>query len=464
MRHHAYDSDPPRSRLALITWLALAVCVTAASLVLSHYTSDWSGVLALNTLITPTWVMREVGRLLVNNLKFSANVSRSYDSQYKRMGAKVGNTVNARLPFRPRVSKSQAINIQSVADQIVPITLTDQANTAVDFSTMEETTQVDDYRSRYIQPGVESLVNTMDADGLNRMYKATFWTVGTPGTVPGSTGTNPQAAYLTYLQAGVKLSNSAVPPDGRIAVLNPNMHAYLAAGGLTIFNPQAQMSKVYRSGQFSGHALGFSAWYEDQNVFPHVIGTATGTPLINGASQTGSSIITDGWTASVTILLQGDVIQFAGVNAVNPMSYQSTGQLQDFVVTADVTSDGSGNATIPVYPALTTSGQLQTVTGSPANNAAITVFGTAQAGLAAQAGITTPQALMYHPDAYALVMADLVLPKGLWMSERISSEELAVSVRFLKQYDIMTDLSAARVDVLYGWKAVRPEMGARLAA
>ncbi len=461
MNHHAFDSSPPHSRWALIGWLALAVLTTAASLFLS---ADWSGTLALNTLITPTWVMKEVGRLLVNNLKFSANVSRSYDSQYQRMGAKVGNTVNARLPFRPRVSKSQAINIQAVADTIVPITLTDQANTAVDFSTMEETTQVDNYRSRYIQPGVESLVNTMDADGLQRMYQATFWTTGTPGVPPGSTGTLPQAGYLPYLLAGGKLSNSAVPASGRIAMLGVSHHIYLAQSGLTIFNPQNTISKVFRSGQFADKALGFDEWYEDQNVYPHVIGTCTGTPLVNAASSSGSTVVTDGWTASVTILKAGDVVQFALVNSVNPMSYQSIGERQDFVITADVTSDGAGNATLPIYPPITTSGQLQTVTAGPANNAEVFVFGTAQAGLAGIAGDTTPQALMYHPDAYALVMADLILPKGLWMSERISSEELAVSVRFLKQHDIMTDLSAARTDILYGWKAVRPEMAARTCA
>lgn len=415
-----------------------------------------------NTLINPTWVMNEVGRLLVNNLKFAANVSRSYDDQYSIQGAKVGYTVNARLPQRYTVNKGQAINIQNVVDQIVPITLTDQANVGIEFSTASETMEVDDYRDRYIKPAVEALVNAIDNDGLSRMYQATYWTVGTPGVIPGSTGTLPQAAYQPYLNAGVKLSKAAVPTDGRVAMLDPNMHAYLASGGLAIFNPADTLAKVYRSGMFGAKALGIDEWYMDQNVATHTVGALGGTPLLNGATASGAtSIVTDGWSNSITnVVKKGDILQLAGVYAVNPMSFQSTGQLQDFVVTADASSDGSGNATISISPAIITSGNQQTVTGVPADNAVITIFGHASS----YAALSSPQGLVYHPEAYALVMADLVLPKGCWVSERISNAALGVAVRFIKQYDVMTDQSPARVDVLYGWKAVRPEMACRVAS
>jgi len=77
-------------------------------------------------------------------------------------------------------------------------------------------------------------------------------------------------------------------------------------------------------------------------------GTATGTPLVNGASQTGVSLITDGWTAGITALRTGD---FFGVN----------GELK--MVTADAVADGSGNCTISFEPPLRS---------SPADNAALT--------------------------------------------------------------------------------------------
>src|SRR4030095_1111110 len=416
-----------------------------------------------NSLVTPTWGMKQIGRRLVNNLKFANNVNRSYDSQYVQNGAKVGYTVNARLPQRYTVNKGQALNIQNVIDNIVPITLTDQANVGIEFSMASLTMEMDNYKEKCIAPAVDALVNVLDYDGLNRMYKKTFYTVGTPGVVPGSTGTLPQAANNVYLGAGVKLSNAAVPANGRVAMLNPNMHAFLASANLTLFNPAAQISEQYKSGMFGREALGIVEWFMDQNVATHVVGPLGGAPTVTTSNQTGSAIVTGAWTAGGALRRkEGGVVQFAGCSSINPMSYQSTGVLMDFVVTADTFSDAGGAATIPISPALipVTQGALATCSGSPLAGAAVTIFGHASS----YANIITPQGLVYHPDAYACVMADLELPGGVWVAERISNKQLGVAIRFVKDYNVMTDQSPARVDILYGWAAVRPEMAARVAS
>ena len=418
-----------------------------------------------NTLITPSWVMKEVTRLLVNNLKFASAVNRDYDNQYVQAGAKVGYTVNARLPQQYIVGEGQTVTATGVTDRIVPITLTTQANVAIEFSTASETMEVDDYRDRYVMPAVAAIANKIDSDGLSQMYKKTWWTTGTPGTVPGSTGTLPFAANLPYMQATTKLTNYAVPVDGRVAVLTPEMQQYLSAAQFLNFNPSGQVSEFFRNGMFGRKALGIDEWYMDQNCATHTIGALGGTPRINGANQTGTSILTDGWTGGVTgVLKAGDVIQFAGCYTVNPQNRQSTGQLNDFVVAEDVDSDGGGAATIPLTTpnALTTAGVFQTVDASPADDALISVFGIAQAGQAAIASTQTRQAMVYHPDAYTLVMADLEVPRNQWIAERISNRQLGVSIRFVKGYNTETDQSLARLDVLYGWAAVRPEMGARV--
>ena len=81
-------------------------------------------------------------------------------------------------------------------------------------------------------------------------------------------------------------------------------------------------------------------------------GVATGTPLVNGASQAGRSVVTDGWTPSTSgILKAGDVIKFAGQNKI-------------YMLTDDANSDGGGNATLAIEPALF---------ASPADNEALTV-------------------------------------------------------------------------------------------
>lgn len=82
-------------------------------------------------------------------------------------------------------------------------------------------------------------------------------------------------------------------------------------------------------------------------------GVATGTPLVNGASQTGQTLVTDGWTPSTTgILKAGDYIQ------VGTSLHK---------VLADANSDIGGNATLDIWPRLRS---------SPADNAAITVSNT----------------------------------------------------------------------------------------
>lgn len=405
-----------------------------------------------NSLVTPTWYTKEVARILVNNLKFAANVNRSYDDAYVQAGAKVGYTVNARLPQRFTVTEGQALQTQGINDQYAPITLTHQKNVAYSWSTASMTQEIEEVRKRYVAPAATALANVIDYDGLNTVYTDVYQSVGVPGTTPSSN--------LTYLQANAKLTNSAVPSDGRVAVLDPTSMVTLANANLALFNPSAQISEQYREGQFASRALGVSEWYEDANVAKFTTGSyTTSTPLINGASQTGSSLVTDGWASSAATLNKGDIFTIAGVYAVNPVSYASTGALQQFVVTATTTSVVTDMAALPISPSIITSGQLQTVTASPADNAAITVVG---AGATTMTATVTSQSLLYHPDAFALVMADLHRPSSGAEATTVRSKELGVSIRMVQQYQIGTDSEPTRLDVLYGWATLRPTLACRV--
>lgn len=408
-----------------------------------------------NSLITPDWVTKEIARILVNNLKFAANVNRSYDDEYVQSGAKVGNTVKARLPQRFQVTEGQALQVQGINDQYVPITLTHQKNIAFSFSTAQETTQTQEYRKAYIDPAAVALANIIDYDGLATCYKDVYQSVGTPGTTPSSN--------LTYLQAGAKLTKSAAPVDGRVGVLDPLAMVTLANANFSVFNPQAALADTWRAGQFASRALGVEEWYQDANVAQHTTGSFTScTPLVNGADQTGSSIITDGWASGASTLNKGDVFTMAGVYAVNPVSYQSTGQLQQFVVTSTI-SDTAGAMTISISPSIITSGQLQTVTASPANDAAIIPVGsTITTGSGTMAATVTSQSLLYHPDAFVLVMADLVKPRSGAVATTVRSKELGLFLRMVEQYQIGTDQEPCRLDVLYGWATLRPQLACRV--
>jgi len=408
-----------------------------------------------NSLITPDWVTKEIARILVNNLKFAANVNRDYDDEYMQSGAKVGNTVKARLPQRFQVTEGQSLQVQGINDQYVPLTLTHQKNVAFSFSTAQETTQTQEYRKAYIDPAAVALSNIIDYDGLSTCFKDVYQSVGTPGTTPSSN--------LTYLQAGAKLTKSAAPMKDRVGVLDPLAMVTLANANLALFNPSAQLSDTYRDGQFANRALGVDSWYDDANVANYTTGLFTScTPTVNGANQTGASLVTQSWASGATTLNKGDIITLTGVYAVNPVSYQSTGQLQQFVITSTI-SDTSGAITASISPSIITSGQLQTVTASPADAAAIQVVGSSiTTGAGSLSATVTSQSLIYHPDAFVLVMADLIKPRSGAVATTVRSKELGISLRMVEQYQIGTDQEPCRLDVLYGWATLRPQLACRV--
>ena len=408
-----------------------------------------------NTLITPSWVTKETARGYVNNLKFAANINKSYSDQFRQNGAKVGATVNVRMPVRFVANHGQAFVQQNILESSVPVTLNDQINVGMGWSSAEGTTDIDMVRERYVAPAADSLANAVDVAAISTVYLDVYSSVGDPGTTPSAT--------LTYLQAGVKLTDQSAPMDGRVAVLDPLAMATIADTSSTLFNPGSTISANYRNGQFGANQLGIGKWAYDQNVQTRTTGSSTAaTPLINGASQTGSTLVTDGWASSATTLNKGDIFTIAGVNSVNPQSYNDTGRLQQFVVTATTTSSGVDIAALPISPSIVTSGPLQNVTNSPANNAVITVLGMTSPSGGTMTATASPQSLVFHPDAFTLASADLVTPGGGAKSSFVRSKQYGISIRWVEQYDIMADQNPSRFDVLIGAATLQARLACRV--
>lgn len=408
-----------------------------------------------NTTATSTWVMKETGRRWLNSLKFVANLDRTYDDAYEQAGAKVGDTVKARLPQRFVVSDGAALVQQNLYDRTVPIPLTNQKHVGFGWSSREQTTDLERIRERYIEPAASALANAADALAWTNLYYQGYWSIGTPGG-------GPPTDTLDYLEAGVKLTDMGAP-EGRIAVLDPWQMANIANASSTLFNPGAVIGENYKTGMFGRNQLGVSEWFQDQNAKAHTTGTYTAsTPLIKGASQTGSTLATDGWASGASSLKRGDVFTVADVYSVNPVSYESTGRLQQFVVTAD-TSDVTGEMlTLPISPSIVTSGQLQTVSGSPANNAIITVLGATSATSGTLATTVSKQGVVFVKDAAAFVMADLVQPDAGAKSTSVRSKEMGMSIRMVEQYNILSDQNPSRLDILIGTAMIRPEWFVRI--
>jgi hypothetical protein len=400
-----------------------------------------------STFLTISMITKEALRILENNLAFTKRVNRQYDDKFAVEGAKIGYVVNARKPVRYIVTTGQALNIQDSTETQVPVTLTTQDHVDFQFSSADLALSVDDFKTRFLQPAVSALANKIDASGLS-LYTQVANQVGTPGTVPNT--------LLVYLLAGVALDNNAAPMDEqRSIVITPKMQAYIVDALKGLFQQATEIGRQYIKGTM-GTSSGFQ-WAMDQNIATHVVGPLGGVPTVNGAGQTGTTLLMKAFTAAAAPRLkEGDTFTIAGVFGVNPNSRQSTGDLQKFVVRGDVSSDAAGLATVPIFPAIITSGAYQTVDVSPADSAAITVDGAA--------GVSSPQGMAFHKDAFTLVTADLPVPKGVDMGSRVSDKQLGISLRIVRAYDISSDQWPTRIDVLYGWAALRPELAVRIAA
>ena len=421
--------------------------------------------MATNSFATPTWVVKEVSRIGQNSLKFGANVMRKYSSDFKAGGAKVGSGFSLRLPQRYATTKGQAFQQQGITDVTVRFNITDQANIGISWSTFDSTFSIEEVRSRYIKPAAIQLANTIDFDGLSRVTPLVAHSVGTPGTTPTS--------IQTYLDAVTKLVNVAVPEDGLVAIISPNMSATLVGSNSTIFNPASSIGKNWRKGQFSDGdtSLGIDAWYRDQNTWQRTTGTSTTfTPLVNQTTFADgmTTVVTDGNASSATTYNVGDIFTIANVNEINPQNYTSTGQLMQLTITAQTTSSGV-DATLTFQPPLIGVGSgaipnaLANVDALPANNAPIIPLGsTITTGSGTWAATATRQGLVYNPEAFVLgiVDADSDLPGADVAS--VSDPQTGWSARYARQWNAQSDQKISRLDMFYGWLAYRPDWACRV--
>ena len=404
-----------------------------------------------NTLLNISMITRESLMELKNQIVFAGAVNRQYDDQFAKDGAKIGSVANIRKPVRFAVTSGPALSIQNIADQSVPLTIDTQEHVDFQFSSKDLALSVDEFRERYIKPAITALANRIDYSGLQQ-FRNVWNSVGTPGTQPSTI----EAALL----AGQKLDENGCPVDDlRTLCLASSTQTKVVAGSLSLFNDQAEISKQYKKGRM-GKAAGF-VWRMDQNVGMHTTGAVAGAPAVKTTivADGATAIAVDGITGSITnCYRKGDVIEIGGVYAVNPQSKESTGSLMQFVVTADTNSVTNEIASLPISPAIQLTGPYQNVSAYPVDGALITLFGHATN----YASKVSPANLAFHRDAFALAMVDLPLPGGVDMASRATDPDAGLSLRIVRQYDINNDVFPCRIDVLYGWKTIYPELACRL--
>ena len=412
-----------------------------------------------NNLLTISMITNEALMVLENELTFTGRVDRNYDDQFAIVGAKIGNTVNVRRPGRFIGTTGPALNIEDFNETSVPVTLSTQFHVDTQFTTQDLALSLDMFSDRVLKPAIAAIANKIDFDGTTMAVNNTANTVGTAGTVPSD--------IATFLTAQAYLDGEGAPRDGkRSCVVDPFTGASIVGSLKGLFNPQGTISQQYEKGLMGKDTIGMN-WYMDQNIVSHTYGSySTATMSTNTATFTGS--LTTGWASTSTItisaatanavLKQGDTITIANVYAVNPQNRQAYGsnKLRNFVVKSAASGTGA-TFNVVVSPAVITAGQFQNVTiPSTSSTATVNFFN--------KTGTVSPQNIIMHRNAFTLAVADLELPEGVHFAGRASDKEIGLSMRVVRQYTINNDSIPTRLDVLYGWAPLYPELACRVAA
>ena len=396
-----------------------------------------------NSILTIDMITRKALEILENNLVLTRNVNRQYDDSFAVEGAKIGSTLRIRLPDRALVTDGAALQVQDDNEQFTTLTVASQKHIGVNFTSAELTMQLDDFAERVLKPRISQLASSIDADVANA-YKSIGNTVGTPGTTPSTS--------LVLLQAQQKLNENAAVMSPRYATVNPAANAGLVEGMKGLFNPTDTISKQFKNGMMGTGVLGFDEINMSQSIKQHTTGSrvATGNSVTTTVASQGASSIALTIGSGLTVKA-GDVFTVADCFAVNPQTRESTGSLFQFVALADATASGTA-IVVTVAPIYTAANALATVDSFPTAGKAVVFVGAASSQYA--------QNLVYHKDAITFATADLLLPQGVDMAARAVHN--GISLRVVRQYDINNDRMPCRIDVLYGFNTIRPQMGCRI--
>ena len=403
-----------------------------------------------NSILTPQVITREALRILHAQSNFLTKINRQYDSRFAVSGAKIGTSLDVRLPNKYTVRTGSTYSAQNMVERKVNLPVATIKGVDCTITDSELTLSLNDFSEQFLKPAMNQLASDIEYSAMLSMYKSVPNTVGTVSS---------QIDYKKFQQAGQKLTENLAPSSDRTFLLDPASRVEFSDAVKGLFQSSSNIDDQYREGMV-GRTGGFDV-FENTMIPVHTTGTYGGTPLTNGATQgsTGadnayvatSDIITDGWTSGGTALKAGDSITFAGVYEVHPETKVSTGVLKKFVVTTDV-SDTTGAITMTVSPGVIAGGAYQNCSNRIADNSAITVLGTSATAYG--------QNLAFHKDAFTFVSADLDIPKGVDMAARERFGN--ISMRFVRWFDGDAGEWKSRFDILHGMAALYPELACRL--
>lgn len=400
-----------------------------------------------NTLVTIDMVTREALRIAHEKCQFIGTTDRQYDDSYAKTGAKIGQALRVRKPNQyVRTQGSRVMDVQEQNESTSTITLATQDHVDMRFNSAELALSIDEISKRYIEPAVSVLVSGIEADFLAYATKATYNVAGTAGT-PITTLTVPGAARA-------KLNQGLAPKDDNRAIqIDSTTMGGVVEGLKGLFQDSTQIREQYREGMI-GRTAG-ADWYENERIWT----------MTNGADVTGTTdaaaLVTDGGTTvdmhtTIAVADQrvGQVFTIAGVYGCHPETKAAYPSLQQFTITA------IGASTTTVSPQIHLTGAKKNVCSSTGADLATTDFNSKTVTFVGAASTSYAQALMYHKEAFQFVTADLPLMDDAAKCVRRVQDGL--SMRVWQASDIRNDELLMRIDLLYGFAALRPEWACRM--
>ena len=395
-----------------------------------------------NTLLTIDQITRKSLVVLHQKLNFIGNIDRQHEASFGNEGRQIGDSIRIRLPNQFTVRTGQVWSAPAITEQSVNLTVNRYRGVDMNFSDQDFTLRIEDFTARHIEPAMSVLAAHIENDAMS-MFNSVYQAVNNVGA---PIGTRPVG------QARKVLTDALAPTSDRTLILSTqdNLDYIDAVKGL--FQDSTSIAKQYREGM-TGRNAGFDV-YENTLIPTPTTGTmpALTTMTVSGANQTGSTVNIVAPGANTTTFAVGDIVTFAGCFRVHPETKQSTGDLQQFVVTAAFTANGTTPVALSISPAIVTSGARQNVSASPSNTGAVAKIGGASA-------VYRPS-VAFHRDAFTFATADLPLPKGTDMASRKVMD--GISMRMIRDFDSVNARFITRLDVLYGYTAQRPELACRI--
>ena len=399
-----------------------------------------------NTLLTVDMITKEALRIAHEKAVFIGSINRQFDKSWSSEGA-TGSTLRIRLPAQySRRQGSRVMDVQDSEQVSTSLVVATQDGVDMRFNSQELAQSLDSFSKLHLEPAMAQLVSGIDGDVLAGCTKLTYNFAGTANT-PISSLTAPGGART-------RLNQNIAPKGDRFIQVNSGQMQTLVSGTSAYFNPSGAISEQYREGLVARTAM--ADYYENERIWsmPNTSDVAGGLDaytITNGdTSLTVSSFATPAVGMVFTI-----GTGTTGVYDCHPETKAGYSQLKQFTILT-----GSTATELNISPTIYLTGARQNVAGSDGAALQVSAVSGAVFTCLGDASSTYPQALMYHKDAFTFATAELPLMADASKCSRMTKDGL--SLRVWEGSDIRNDEVLTRIDILYGYAAIRPAWACRV--